>query len=135
MIDVPNRNIPVQYDIAQVERQQLQASSAVYAAIKVVNHEKEEAEAAKKFYAKTTLALNFATTQENAAQAKVNAAAAERARADAAQLKAHEILETAHKVVRLAITNVNNQRKVVAIAKEDLEYAQKVFNIATQKFE
>jgi len=135
LIEVPNRNIPVQYDIQQVERQQLQASSAVYAAIRVVNNEKKEAEAAKEFYAKTTLALNFATSQEKAAQAKVEAAAARRAKADALQTRAHDILETAHKVVRLAMTNVNNQRKNVATAKEDLEYAQKVFDTTTQRFE
>ena len=37
--------------------------------------------------------------------------------------------------MRLAITNVNNQRKVVAIAKADLEDAQEIFNLRTQKFE
>jgi len=135
LIDVPNRNIPVRYDIYQVEKQQVQASTAVFAAIKVVNHEKQEVEAARSFYGKTTLALNFATSQENSAQAQVNAAAAKRNEADAAQAKAHAILEVAHKVVRLAITNVNNQRKVVAIAKDDLDHAQKIFNIRTQEFE
>jgi len=135
LIEVPNRNIPVQYDIQQVERQQLQASSAVYAAIRVVNNEKGEAEAAKEFFAKTTLALNFAASQEKGAQAKVNEAATRRAKADALQTKAHDILETAHKVVRLAMTNVNNERKNVAATKDDLEYAQKVFDTATQRFE
>ena len=135
LIEVPNRNIPVQYDINQVEKQQVQASKAVYAAIKVVSHEKAQAEDAKKYYAKTQLALNFASTQEKSAQVKVGEAASQRAKADAAQVKAHEILETAHKVVRLAITNVNNARKVVAFAKDDLDHAQKVFDVRTQEFE
>ena len=135
MIDVPNRNIPVQYDITQVERQQLQATNAVYAAIKVVNHEKEEESAAREHYGKTTLALNFATSQEGAASAKVNEAAAHKKKAEAAESKAHEILETAQRVVQLAITNVNNARKVVAIAEEGLETAKKAFNYASKEFE
>lgn len=47
LIEVPNRNIPVQYDINQVEKQQLQATNAVYSAIKVVNDVKTNAENAK----------------------------------------------------------------------------------------
>ena len=47
LIEVPNRNIPVQYDINQVEKQQLQATNAVYSAIKVVNDVKTTAESAK----------------------------------------------------------------------------------------
>ena len=97
----------------QVEKQQLQATNAVYSAIKVVNNEKQEAAAAKEYFGKTTLALNFAVAQETSAQAKVNSAASNRAQADAAQTKAHAILEIAHKVVRLATTNVNNMRRLL----------------------
>jgi len=42
LIEVPNRNVPVQYDISQVANQQIAAENAVYAAIKVVNSEKQE---------------------------------------------------------------------------------------------
>ena len=135
LIEVPNRNVPLQYDIVQVEKQQLQATNAVYSAIKVVNNEKQDAAAAKEHFGKTTLALNFAVAQETSAQAKVNSAASNRAQADAAQTKAHAILEIAHKVVRLAITNVNNMRKVEAESKQSLEDAQKKFNYYTMKFE
>jgi len=44
LIEVPNRNIPVQYDINQVEKQQLQATNAVYSAIRVVNDAKSISE-------------------------------------------------------------------------------------------
>lgn len=78
LIEVPNRNIPVQYDINQVEKQQLQATNAVYSAIRVVNDAKATSETAKELYAKTTLALNFATAQESSASSKVSQSAAHR---------------------------------------------------------
>lgn len=63
MIEVPNRNAPIQYDLKQVESQQLAATNAVFAGIKVVNeHQKITAEQ-RTAVAKTTLALNFSTAQ------------------------------------------------------------------------
>lgn len=81
LIEVPNRNVPVQYDINQVEKQQLAATSAVYAAIKVVSQVRGEVDNAREFQGKTTLALNFATSQEGQAQKTVMKAASERDRA------------------------------------------------------
>lgn len=133
MIEVPNRNVPVQYDINQVEKQQLAATNAVYSAIKVVAKEQKDVDSARELYAKTTLALQMATSQENGAQVKVKEAAAHRANAEKASTRAHEILEAANKVVKLATTNVNNALRVVTDAKSDLDKAQKLFDIATQK--
>ena len=101
----------------------------------MVNHEQQHVEDSKEHFAKTTLALNFATTQEKNAQLKVTGAHSHKARAEAAQAKAHEILEIANRVVHLATTNVNNARKVVASTKQDLIIAQKKFDLATMKFE
>lgn len=72
-----------------MEKQQLQATNSVYAAIKVVRHEQEVVDAKREKYGKTTLALKFATAQENAAQGKVNEAANKRSNADSAQSRAH----------------------------------------------
>lgn len=88
MIAVPNRNVPVQYDINQVEKQQLAATNAVYAAIKVVADQKDNVEKAREYQAKTTLALQFATTQENSAEFKVKEAAANKVFAEATAAKA-----------------------------------------------
>jgi hypothetical protein len=38
LLEVPNRNVPIRYDLQQVQSQQLAATNAVFAAIKVVNH-------------------------------------------------------------------------------------------------
>lgn len=135
MIAVPNRNVPVQYDINQVEKQQLAATNAVYAAIKVVADQKDHVEKAREYQAKTTLALQFATTQENSAEFKVKEAAANKVFAEATAAKAQEVLEAANKIVQLATTNVNNAIRVVAASKEDLEHAQQRFDAATKKLE
>jgi hypothetical protein len=44
---VPNRNVPIRYDIKQVEAQQLNATNAVYAAIKLVEASQREAAKAR----------------------------------------------------------------------------------------
>jgi hypothetical protein len=72
LIDVSAQNVPLQYDLAQVEKQTIQAENAVYAAIKVVNTEQTEVSNKRAAQAKTTLALQFATTQDNSAVKKVN---------------------------------------------------------------
>lgn len=86
---MPNRNVPVQYDINQVEKQQLAATNAVYAAIKVVSDQQSNVDATRSLYAKTTLALQMATSQENNAEVKAKEAAAHRADAEKASSRAH----------------------------------------------
>ncbi len=68
------------------------ATNAVYAAIKVVTQEQKDVDASRELYAKTTLALQMATSQDNNAQNKVKEAAAHRSAADAVSSRAHEIL-------------------------------------------
>jgi hypothetical protein len=60
--------------LQQVEKQQLAAENAVYAAIKIVNNKQNESAEARSALAKATLALQFATAQENAAEANAGKA-------------------------------------------------------------
>ena len=69
MIEVPNRNVPIRYDLQQVANQQTAATNAVFAAIRIVDDKQKDVASAKEIYAKSTLALQFATSQEDAAEA------------------------------------------------------------------
>jgi len=76
----------------QVAGQQKAAVDAVYAAIKEVNENQKFTAEKREAVGKTTLALNFATQQEAAAQAKTAQALVSRNLAQIAAIKAHEVL-------------------------------------------
>lgn len=98
----------MRYDLQQVQAQQLAATNAVFAAIKIVNEKQHEAAEAREALGKTTLALQFANAQENAAEANSAKALDRKSAAAAAEAKAHDVLETANKIVQLAKTNLHN---------------------------
>jgi hypothetical protein len=82
--------------------------------------------------AKTTLALQFASSQEKTAVERVAQAAVKRDLAVKAEAKAHEILEAANKIVALATLNVNNAIKAKDIALNNLNVAQAKFSDANR---
>ena len=130
MIEVPNRNVAIRYDLRQVAAQQVASTNAVYAAIKTVADRKAEAEAASANLGKATLALEFATKQEAAAQANANEKLTTRKLAAVAENKASEVLESAAKVVALQATNVKNAIADTKRAVIDLAQAQEVLHDA-----
>lgn len=131
ILEVPNRNVPIRYDLQQVQAQQLAATNAVFAAIKIVNNRQAEAAEAREALGKTTLALNFATAQENAAQANAVKALNNKNAAAAAEAKAHDLLEATFKIVQLAKTNLNNYKAVTEAVRKELHNAQELFDKAT----
>ena len=124
LIEVPNRNVPIRYNLQQVGSQQVASTNAVYAAIKVVAARKQEVQEKTEVLAKATMALEFATKQEQAAQANAAEKLATRKLAAVAENKAHEILENTAKVVALLTTNVKNAIAVTKKAIHDLKHAQ-----------
>ena len=124
LIEVPNRNVPIRYDLQQVASQQVASTNAVYAAIKVVAARKAEVEEKTEVLAKATMALEFATKQEQAAQANAAEKLNTRKNAAVAENKAHEVLENQAKVVALLTTNVKNAIAVTKKAVHDLKHAQ-----------
>ena len=128
---MPDRNVPVRYDLQQVEAQQLAAENAVFAAIKIVNNRQNESAAARSALAKTTLALQFATAQEDAAEANAGKALQKKNAAAAAESKAHELLEAAQKIVDLSKTSYKNSQDVTKNARDNLHDAEDVFGKAT----
>lgn len=123
--------MPIRYDLQQVQSQQLAATNAVFAAIKVVNQRQEETAEARTALGKTTLALQFATAQENAADANAAKALENKSAAAAAEARAHDILEAAFKIVQLAKTNLYNYGEVTKATARDLHDAEEVFSKAT----
>ena len=132
MIEVPNRNVPVQYNLDQVLGQTVQAANAVYSAIKAVSKQQENYQEKREAQAKTALALQLATAQENAAEDGVAKAKNANAGGQQAAAKAQVVLDAANKNVALATTNVNNAIKVVNAATDALAEAQTAFNVASQ---
>ena len=130
MIEVPNRNVAIRYDLKQVATQQVASTNAVYAAIKVVSDRKVEAEAFTAALGKATLALQFATQQEAAAQANANEKLTTRKLAAVAENKASEVLESVAKVVALQATNIKNAIADTKRAVLDLAHAQEVLHDA-----
>ena len=121
---MPNRNVPVQYNLKQVAAQQKAAVDAVYAAIHEVDENQKITAQKRENLAKAQLALEFATAQEAAAQAKTAQALQVRNLAQVAALKAHEVLENAAKILALTKTNLNNADHVVHEAEEDVRVAR-----------
>lgn len=60
LIEVPNRNVPLQYDIDQVANQQVQATNAVFKALQLVEEQQKRVSHTREHYADTTLEFNFA---------------------------------------------------------------------------
>lgn len=131
LIEVPDRNVPVRYDLQQVEAQQLAAENAVFAAIKIVNSRQNDSAVARSALAKTTLALQFATAQENAAEVNAGKALTNKNSAAAAESKAHDLLEAVQKIVDIAKTNLGNTQDVTKNANGNLHDAEEVFEKAT----
>lgn len=76
IIDVPDRNIPILYDLQQVRAQQLAADTAVIDTLALVHKHKAIVKVAQVAQAKTQLALNLAINQEaGASKAKAEALA------------------------------------------------------------
>ena len=96
-----------------------------------MNNRQAEAAEAREALGKTTLALNFAKTQEDAAEANAVKALSNKNAAAAAEAKAHDLLETAFKVVKLANTNLNNYKAVTEATRNDLKEAQELFEKVT----
>jgi hypothetical protein len=124
LIDVPNRNVPVQYDLNQVESQQLAATNAVYAAIALVSDNQKNVTDRRSDLAKTTLALQFATAQENGIEDKVAAAIANKNLADSTAAKAEQVVENAKKILALTQTALANADDNLDQAKKDLVVAE-----------
>lgn len=57
LIEVPNRNVAIRYDLKQVASQQVASTNAVYAAIKITAAKKAEVEEKTAALAKATMAL------------------------------------------------------------------------------
>lgn len=70
IIDVPDRNVGLVYDIKQVEAQQIAADNAVAKALIIVENVKNQVRAQQSAQARTQLAFNLAAGQE--AKAAVN---------------------------------------------------------------
>lgn len=88
-----------------------------------MNHKQEETAEARTALGKTTLALQFATAQESAADANAAKALDNKNAAAAAESKAHELLETANKIVQLTKTNFYNYKEVAKAVAKDLQKA------------
>jgi hypothetical protein len=134
VIDVPDRNVGVVYDLQQVAQQQIAADTAVTNALAVVAGVKAVAKEKQAAQAKTQLAFNLANSQETAAENTV--AKAQKVYDDAVEVDhiAQANLNTAKNVVAIATTAVANAEANVADAKKALEEAQAAFDTASVKF-
>lgn len=135
VIDVPDRNVGVVYDLEQVAQQQIAADIAVTKAMAIVAAAKAVAQDKQAAQAKTQLAFNLASSQETAAENTV--AKAQGLYDDAVEVKhrAEANLNTAKNVVAIAKTAVANAEDNLAAAKKALEEAQKAFDTASANFE
>lgn len=70
------------------------------------------------------MALQFATAQENAADANAAKALGNKNSAAVAESRAHELLEAAFKIVQLARTNFQNYKRVTEATAKDLHETQ-----------
>jgi hypothetical protein len=103
--------------LEQVQAQQLAAENAIFAALRITEDKQKEAASARSDLAKTTLALQFATSQEDAAEANAARALREKNAAAAAESRAHDVLEDTFKIVELAKTNLHNAEDVTENAR------------------
>ena len=135
IIDVPDRNVGVVYDIDQVEAQQIAADKAVVHALKVVAVKKAFTKAKQAAQGKTQLALNLAIEQEAAAERTVNKLQHQYDQAIEIAHRAQANLGTAKNIVGIATTAVLNAKANFKAAQEDLAVAQAFFDKASEAFE
>lgn len=134
ILDVPNRNVPVVYDISQVESQQIAADNAVVKALGATAEAKSAAQVSQAAQAKAQLALNLATSQEGAAAVTFAKAQDIYNAAVNTQYIAQANLNTAKNIVAVATTALTNANAVLAAAKANLDAALAVFATATSAF-
>jgi len=134
VIDVPDRSVPVVYNLSQVAAQQIAADTAVTKALGGVSDAKVVVSAYQANQAKTQLAFNLANSQEQAAE--VTAAKAQDIYNDAENSlhRAEAVLNSAKNILAIAETALTNANAVLAVAQANLAKAQTTFDTATSAF-
>jgi hypothetical protein len=122
--------VPVVYDLSQVESQQIAADKAVTNAAAVVSSAKAAAQVSQAAQAKTQLALNLATKQEESAENTVIAAQKLYDQSVEVSHRAQANLNTAKNILSIAQTAYNNAVDNLKAAQAALAEAQKAFNAA-----
>ena len=134
IIDVPDRNAPLVYDIKQVEAQQIAADLAVTEAMGVVADATATLKDYQRMQAKTQLSLNLAIDQENAAERTHKKLLSQYDIAIEVHRRAQANLGTAKNRVQVAEVAVTNAKNNFNAAKENLAAAQAFFDKASDAF-
>ena len=134
VIDVPDRNAPLVYDIKQVESQQIAADLAVTEAMGVVADATATLKDYQREQARSQLALNLAIDQENAAERSPFKLQIQYDNAVEVHHRAQANLGTARNRVGIAQTAVDNARDNLKAAQDNLATAQSSFDSASAAF-
>lgn len=120
--------------MSQVESQQIAADKAVTNAASIVSVAKAAAQLSQAAQAKTQLALNLATKQEESAENTVEAAQKLYDQSVEVSHRAEANLNTAKNIVNIAQTAYDNAVNNLKAAKAALAAAQTAFDAASAAF-
>lgn len=127
LVEVQTSHVPLQYDIAQVEKDQIAADDELFKALEIVSQKKKVVEARKQVVAVNTLKVNNAQASYDAANKAYNIAVADRENAQDSFRLAENGLKAAQQNLALAQTEQGNSQQNLINARNAVSEAQKRF--------
>lgn len=127
LVDVRSQPVPLQYDIKQVEKEQITANEELFKALEIVDQRKKVVAERKQVFAVQTLRVNNAQASLDAATKAFNIAVADRDNAQDNYRLADNALKAAQQNLALAQTEQGNANQNLINARNNVANAQKRF--------
>ena len=124
-MDVPSRNVKVQYDLGKLEQQEIEATRAVYDALDIVYKWQNNTHSLRILVANVTMKLAEAESISVKTHKKVEKLIGLKQLAEELHIKAEEIVKNVTNRFELSFTNLQNAQRG---ASDSLSFAQSAYN-------